>query len=192
MGNRKQELTDALIAYLVHHGPADLSLRPMAAATGTSARLLIFHYGSKERLLTTVLEAMQDRLKAAIARMHAELVPGQGPLLRKVWDWALEEEPFGYLQLLYQLHVLASGDPEGNAAYLKGNALDWQGLIQTLQPPDRRDPGLVTLIAAVFDGLFLEVMATGDRPRATAALDRFLLMARGDAQAAPSPFPEAP
>lgn len=39
MQTRKQELLDALIGYLVKHGLADLSLRPMAAEIGTSARL---------------------------------------------------------------------------------------------------------------------------------------------------------
>jgi hypothetical protein len=43
------------------------------------------------------------------------------------------------------------------------------------------------LIVAVFDGLFMEVMSTGDRRRATAAIDEFILMARKHTgRAAPS------
>ena len=52
MQNRKDELIESLIAYLLENGLADLSLRPLAAGTGTSARLLIYHFGSKEDLLT--------------------------------------------------------------------------------------------------------------------------------------------
>jgi AcrR family transcriptional regulator len=173
---RKGELTDRIIAYLVHHGPADLSLRPMAAAIGTSARLLIFHFGSKEGLLTEVLGTLQGRMRASILRLGSEPVR-PGPLLRVVWDWALEEPWFGQLRLLYQLHALAAQAPDTYGAYLQGNALDWMALVQAAQPPDRRDPALVTLIVAVFDGLFLECMSTGDRTRTTAALDRFLALA---------------
>lgn len=61
MSARKAVLLENLIAYLIRHGVADVSLRPMAAAVGTSARLLIFHFGSRERLLVAVLDEMQAR-----------------------------------------------------------------------------------------------------------------------------------
>jgi len=48
MKERKQELIEAIIAYLLAHGLADLSLRPLAAKSGTSSRLLIYHFESKE------------------------------------------------------------------------------------------------------------------------------------------------
>src|SRR5690348_5029564 len=108
--SRKDQLLDKLIAYLARHGIADLSLRPMAAATGTSARLLIFHFGSKERLLEEVLGEMQARLQASfVAMAQAER---KGPLLREFWDWALTEPNYATLRLVYQLHMHASQSPK--------------------------------------------------------------------------------
>ena len=66
-GGRKAQLLDAAIRYLTRHGVADLSLRPLGKAIGTSARLLVFHFGSKERLLRDVLDAVQARLQASFA-----------------------------------------------------------------------------------------------------------------------------
>lgn len=71
MSSRKQELLEATIIYLLEHGLAELSLRPLAAAAGTSARLLIYHFGSKERLLVEVLETLQRRLRASFAEVLA-------------------------------------------------------------------------------------------------------------------------
>src|SRR5579859_3917570 len=95
---RKQALLDACIAYLLKHGIADLSLRPMAAAVGSSARLLIFHFGSKEKLLGEVLDGMQARLQQSFTRLlQAESDTRVAPL-RAFWDWALARENFAYLR----------------------------------------------------------------------------------------------
>ena len=176
MSSRKAELLDELIAYLAKHGLADLSLRPMAAATGTSARLLVFHFGSKERLLEEVLGEMQARLQRSFIAM------AQGerkvPLLRAFWDWALAEPNHAMLRLLYQLHMLAAQSPKTYRRYLKGNSLNWLQLIQQALPPEQRDPRFATLLGAVFDGLFIEYMSSGDRRRTTETLDGFIRMAQ--------------
>jgi AcrR family transcriptional regulator len=184
MTPRKQELLDSLIAYLIEHGPADLSLRPMAEEIGTSARLLIFHFHSKEELLADVLEEMQARLQRSIGKLQASLFSGgDTPLLRVVWDWALMKENLGHLRLLYSMHILAMQESAGQARYLKKNAANWLALIMAALPPSRRDPAFATLLGAVFDGLLIEVMSTGDRRRATRALDQFIRLAR---QSSPS------
>ncbi|HEY3860100.1 MAG TPA: TetR/AcrR family transcriptional regulator [Gammaproteobacteria bacterium] len=176
MASRKQELLDALIAYLAKHGIADLSLRPMAAATGTSARLLIFHFGSKEKLLEQVLAEMQARLQASFIGMAK--AERKVPLLRAFWDWALTEPNHAMLRLLYQLHMLASQSPKVYKRYLKRNSMNWLELIQEALPPEQRDPAFATLLGAVFDGLFIEYMSSGDKRRTTETLDTFIRMAQ--------------
>jgi AcrR family transcriptional regulator len=178
MSARKQELLDALIAYLLRHGIADLSLRPMAAAVGTSARLLIFHFRSKEKLLGSLLDEMQARLQRSFAKLLAAK-PGTRRVapLRAFWDWGLKQENFAYLRLLYQLQILATQNPKVYARYLKRSSLDWLELIQTALPPSYRTAAMATLFVAVFDGLFIELMSSGDRRRTTRALDEFVRLA---------------
>ena len=179
MGERKQELLDKLIAYLTKHGLADLSLRPMAAATGTSARLLIFHFGSKEELIRRVLEEMQARLQRSFREMlAANPAPRRAPLLRIFWDWAVSGENYDYHRLLYQLHMLAAQNPKVYRRYLQRNSLSWLELIQPALPPKQQNPAFTTLYGAVFDGLFIELMSTGDRRRVNAALEEFIELAR--------------
>jgi AcrR family transcriptional regulator len=187
MRGRKQQLLEDLIAYLVRRGVADVSLRPMAAAVGTSARLLIFHFHSRERLLVEVLDAMQVRLQRSLGQLSANQPAGKRPApLRMFWDWALKEPNFAQLCLLYQLQVLAIQDHRTYGRYLKRNSLNWLALVQSVLKPPRRSSVLATLILAVFDGLFIEVMSSGDRRRATIALDEFIRMARKHSKALPA------
>jgi AcrR family transcriptional regulator len=179
--SRKQELLEGLIYYFVRHGVADVSLRPMAKETGTSARLLIFHFGTKENLLLEVLEEMQARLQLSLKELlaaEAEADVDRVAPLRLFWDWALKEQNFSHLRVLYQLQVLAAQDSKTYGKYLKRNALTWLDVVQSVLKPSHRSPALATLIVAVVDGLFIEVMSTGDRRRTTAAVDHFIEMAR--------------
>ena len=178
MSTRKAVLLESLIAYLVKRGIADVSLRPMAAAVGTSARLLIFHFGSKERLLLEVLDEMQARLQRSMGQLLGERSVARAAPLRQFWDWVLKDANFAHLRVLYQLHILAAQDHKTYGKYLKRNSFNWLELVQAVLKPSQRSPALATLIVAVFDGLFIEVVSTGDRRRASAAVDEFISMAR--------------
>jgi len=58
---RREELTEAAADYLLDHGLIGLSLRPLAAALGTSDRMLLYHFADKDDLVATVLRVSTDR-----------------------------------------------------------------------------------------------------------------------------------
>jgi AcrR family transcriptional regulator len=174
MQTRKEILTEELVAYLIEHGLSDLSLRPLADALGTSARLLIYHFESKEGLLTEVLDSMQTRLRMSFSSMiERRAVQSERPL-KLFWDWAIAEENYPCLKLLYELQILAAQNPAAYGQYLQRNTSNWSELIATALPQAERTPAMVTLLGAVFDGLFLELMSTGDRKRTTQAVQQFI------------------
>ncbi|HWX67877.1 MAG TPA: TetR/AcrR family transcriptional regulator [Rhodanobacter sp.] len=179
MNARKDELTESLIAYLLENGLADLSLRPLAAGTGTSARLLIYHFGSKEGLLTEVLEAMQTHVRKSFAQLLDKSSSDKRakPPLKQFWNWAIADENYPYLKLLYELQILAIQNPDTYAQYLERNTVNWLDLALEALSPSGRTPALATLCTAVFDGLFIELMSSGDRKRTTRAIDYFIQMA---------------
>jgi AcrR family transcriptional regulator len=179
MDSRKDELIESLVAYLLENGLADLSLRPLAAGTGTSARLLIYHFGSKEGLLGEVLEAMQARVRASFADLSGKPSAGRQPKppLKLFWHWAIAEENYPYLKLLYELQILAIQNPATYARYLQRNNTNWLDVALAALSPSKRTTAMATLCAAVFDGLFIELMSSGDRRRTTQALDRFIQLA---------------
>ena len=68
--SEKLKYTDALADYVLAHGIAAASLRPMAKAAGTSDRMLVYHYGSKagvmEAALTEIAQRNMAQLEAAL------------------------------------------------------------------------------------------------------------------------------
>src|SRR4051812_9901890 len=65
----RDRLLHDCLAYFLRHGVANLSLRPLAAAVGTSARMLLHYFGSKEALITEVMEQVQARLQSTFEEL---------------------------------------------------------------------------------------------------------------------------
>ncbi|TAD80878.1 MAG: TetR/AcrR family transcriptional regulator [Sphingomonadales bacterium] len=51
----RETLLPRLAAHVLEHGLGGASLRPLARAAGTSDRMLIYHFGNKETLITELL-----------------------------------------------------------------------------------------------------------------------------------------
>jgi len=178
MSKRKKEWLDAALNYLLEHGVANMSLRPMAAALGTSPRILMFHFKSKEGLLREVLGELQARLQASfVAIASADSGPSRAAPLKRFWQWATGKEGFPYLRLLYEAQIVAIQNPAKYGPYLTKTSSDWLTIsVRALSESTRPGP-MATLCVAVFDGLFLELLSTGDRRRVTDALDQFIAIA---------------
>jgi AcrR family transcriptional regulator len=185
MQERKDELIDAVIAYLLERGLSDLSLRPLAAQIGTSARLLIYHFKSKEGLLTDVLDVMQARLKASLMTLMEKASTGKSaqPPLMLFWKWAIAEKNYPYLKLVYELQILAIQNPDSYKQYLESNTASWLDFALSATSPANQTPAFARLCCAVFDGLFIDFMSTGDSRRPTQALNEFIRIV-GDARLA--------
>ena len=78
MGKR-QELAEAATDHALEHGLIGLSLRPLAAAIGTSDRMLIYHFGSKDELVDAVLDVSNERSIAVIRSTPAADSSGSPP-----------------------------------------------------------------------------------------------------------------
>ena len=63
-------------AYVLEHGLASVSLRPLAAAVGSSPRVLLFLFGSKDELVRELLA----RARAEEIELPALGVCGCGPV----------------------------------------------------------------------------------------------------------------
>ncbi len=177
MSSRKIELLDASLRYLVEHGVANISLRPMAAALGTSPRILMFHFKSKEGLLQDVFAELNSRLQASLRTMAStDFNPLHVPPLKRFWQWATRKENFPYFRLLYEAQIVALQNPKEYGRYLQKASADWQAAAFDLMSPSLKNKAMASLCIAVFDGLMLERMSGGAMPRLTESLDLFIAM----------------
>ncbi len=188
MAQKRDELVARSLDYFLAHGVAGLSLRPLAAEVGTSARMLVYHFGSKEGLVTAVM----DEVRSRVQRSFVEAVGNEGRTadraMQSFWKWILAPRNLPLLRLLVEVQVLAAQDPGRYAHYLEGTSSSWLALIEEALPPSKDRRIIATLCAAVIDGLLLEVISTGDVRRTTKALKLFddFLLARIRSASRPS------
>src|SRR5271156_4025588 len=63
---RRRQLLDALVEEFAAGGVGDRSLREVAAGVGTSHRMLLHHFGSREDLLLAIVEEVENRQMALL------------------------------------------------------------------------------------------------------------------------------
>jgi AcrR family transcriptional regulator len=175
---RREELLEATARYLLENGVAELSLRPLAAAIGSQARLLVYHFGSKDQLLVEAMGLIRSRAKQTLETMMASQTGSTdvGDLVRALWKWTTSTRNRPYLRLFFEMHGLALQYPRQYASYLQGSVDSWIDLLTSaLAPKLGRSHAITTatLIVGVIDGLLLDGLASGDWRRTGRALNEF-------------------
>src|SRR5689334_8437072 len=69
---RRQELLDAVVKECAERGIGDRSLRDIAAAVGTSHRMLLHHFGSRNELLLAIVDEVERRQRALLPTLPTE------------------------------------------------------------------------------------------------------------------------
>jgi AcrR family transcriptional regulator len=168
---RRRDVLQAVIETMAETGIGSRSLRDIAAAAGTSHRMLLHHFGSRDELLVAVVEEVErqqrDRLAAlpdspldAARAMWAELrTPSLRPLER----------------LFFECYARAAQGEHPFARLLPGAVDSWLAAVAE-RAPSSVDAPLARLGLAVTRGLLLDLVATGDETEVDAAYERFLAL----------------
>ncbi len=82
---RKRELLEAAYRYVLGNGLADMSLRPLAKAIGSSPRVLLFLFGSKEGLIRALLARAREDELGYLGALRGSL--GMAATGRVIWSW---------------------------------------------------------------------------------------------------------
>lgn len=72
--DRRQVWLDGMAQHVLSHGLTHASLRPLAQAVGTSDRMLIYHFGSKDGVIAALLRHLAGGF---VAGLEAALPPGR-------------------------------------------------------------------------------------------------------------------
>src|SRR5690349_23909914 len=83
---RREQLLHAAVEHVAAHGLGDLSLRQLAAALGTSHRMLVYHFGSKQQLLDEVIRVVEARQREALAELSADAHLSPVEQGRRLWQ----------------------------------------------------------------------------------------------------------
>jgi AcrR family transcriptional regulator len=168
---------DRLLAAAVDHaltaGIADLSLRDLASAIGTSHRMLIYHFGSREGLLVAVSQAVEQSERELL--LHSGMDPAGA---WQSWKRLSHPKLWPQERLFFELYSYALLRRPGMEAFLDGVIESWVAPIaETLVKAGvekRQARTDARLGLAVVRGLLLDLLATGDRRGVDQAYQRFL------------------
>lgn len=169
---RRQELIDALVADFARAGIGDRSLREVAAAIGTSHRMLLHHFGSRDELLLTVVEEVERRQMTLLSELPAE--PDQAIIA--MWTSLRRPELRPFERLFFECYARGvQGEPP--FARMVPDAVDaW--LTSAARSGTAFDPALTRLGLAVARGLLLDLVATDDVDGVDAAANAFADLVR--------------
>jgi AcrR family transcriptional regulator len=174
---RRTELLDGVVAYLAQHGIASVSLRPMAKSLGVSVNALVHHFGAKEDIVVAALRRaveVQEHVQARWTSRNPEL--SQAELLRRWWRWINSSAANLALVRLGIEAAALDATATGLPGQVRADQIGlWRSNIEQrlIAEGVRADIAGVeaSLVKAMFTGLVVDLLATGERRRLTRALE---------------------
>jgi AcrR family transcriptional regulator len=175
MSSARKELLDRVISHVATNGMMDTSLRTLAAAIGTSHRMLIYHFRSREGLLAATVHRIEHDQRVALEHL-ARTAESPAALIRTQWAQLTDPALIPFIRLFFEVFAYASLGREGTEGFLENVTDPW---IEMAGDVAAR-MGLATTEAelrlgvAVSRGLLMEVVAGADVATATESLERYL------------------
>lgn len=176
----RELLLRRIVEWFATHGVLDTSMRSLAEGVGTSNRMLNYHFGSREQLLTAVIgivcEAEGQALEECLNQAQDPVEAG------RVYWHHVADTASSFAPLFYELSSHAMyGKPHAEQlrrtlteAWLSG----FRSGFARVTDQSHADQ-LARLCLAVGRGILFEMALTGDRKAADDAIEEFTTMARG-------------
>lgn len=176
----RDRLLGLIADHLLEHGVSEVTLRGVAAAVGSNNRMLLYYFGSKERMIADGIAAAGARfpvLARALAGLggmndQAGRRPPIAAWLDSVWQDISDETNVPYLRLFFELFGLAAHQPDRYGPFLAAVGSDWvEQVARSLRADGVPEPDALDLaieVVALWRGLQFALLSGADG----AALDR--------------------
>jgi AcrR family transcriptional regulator len=192
----RRKLLDAAIDHVANRGISDLSLRELAAAIGTSHRMLIHHVGGREGLWVAVVREVEARQRALVGDVLPDEPVSLAEAMRAWWRHISDPSLWPNERLFFEIYGQALQGRPGTTELLDGIVDAWLEPATTALEAYGIANGraVARLGVAVTRGLLLDLLATGNRTEVDAAMEAYiaLLDARRQQSDQARLTPEAP
>ncbi|WP_330342195.1 TetR/AcrR family transcriptional regulator [Streptomyces sp. NBC_00557] len=180
---KRRALLGRVRAYVLRNGLSDLSLRPLAQALGTSDRMLLYYFGTKERMIAEALALYERR---PLLRVRDLLKNGGSPtdvaglrrFMEKLWRQFNEPDVRAALPLYLEIMSASLLHPDRYGPVMRDIVTEWSDLLTSVF----RDLGMhqdrarvqATLLTDACLGFLMAPLADGHWDRADAAFHALL------------------
>lgn len=172
------QLLDRVMAFAAAEGIAGRSLREIAQGVGTSHRMLIYHFGSREGLIAAIvarIEAQQRQVMAAIS----ETAQRPRDVMLGLWEQLTRPELLPFVRLFFEVFGLVAQGAPGTAGLRQSLTGPWLADAAAISERLGLDsgPAEFRLGVAVARGLLLDLVAGAPLAEVDAAYRRFVDLA---------------
>jgi AcrR family transcriptional regulator len=174
---KRVELLERIVDYVMANGLSDLSLRPLADAVGSSPRVLLYYFGSKEELIAAVLGRARERQRTIFADLPRNAASYR-ETVRAAWDVMSARENEHVFRLFFEVYGLALQDSARYPGFLERAVDDWLDFLGAgalrdgYTAADAR--AIATVLLAGYRGFLLDLCTTGERKRLSRAVDLWI------------------
>lgn len=170
---RRRQLLDALIDDVAANGIGGRSLRDLAAAAGTSHRMLIHHFGSRDELLLSIVEEVERRQAATLV----DLPDDPADAVAATWADLRRPELRPFERLFFECYARGAQGEEPFTRLISPAIDGWLDAA-TESSGGAVDRARIRLVLAVTRGLLLDLVATDDEEGVDAAAAQFVELLR--------------
>ena len=174
---KRVDLLERIVDYVMANGLSDLSLRPLADAVGTSPRVLLYYFTSKEELIAGIMDGARARQRAIFEELPRNAAT-YAETVRAAWDVMSAPRHEPVFRLFFEVYGLALQDPKRFPGFLKRAVEDWLDYLEPSALADGHTPrdarAIATVLLAGYRGFLLDLCATRDRKRISRAVDMWI------------------
>lgn len=171
----RERLLDAVIAHVTEHGLTDVSLRELATAIGSSHRMLLYHFGSREGLVAAIVARIESGQRDLLAQL-ADQADSPVDLIRRQWAHLSDPAMAPFVRLFFEATAMALHGRPGTEGFLDVLTSSWlrDAAVVAERMGVAADEAGIRLGVAVLRGLLLDAVASRDVAGPTAALEAYL------------------
>jgi AcrR family transcriptional regulator len=169
---KKQALLEQCLDAAIVAGAIDFSINTIAKSIGTSGRMLVYHFGSKQELERQVITLLEIRLREKLWSFETVASVGEDSLtttLLAMWQHLTSPAMHGLLKLTMDLNQRAiQGDTE-TQHFLERENQQWVDALALLT----NDATTALALLHLFQGAILDFLTTGNAQRGQQSITRF-------------------
>ncbi|WP_283137190.1 TetR/AcrR family transcriptional regulator [Rhizohabitans arisaemae] len=174
---KSDELLGKIIEIVRRTGLAGFSLDTLAAELGTSSRMLVYYFGSKDELLGRIVYTIRDDTVKALASAPPSTIVDA---IDAWWNYYRANLPD--MQFFFHLTSRSFEEPDKFREFSSTAVEQWVAYFhRSLQGACRDDEearAVARLVLATVRGLMVDLLITGDRQHVEQSLGEFKSLMR--------------
>jgi AcrR family transcriptional regulator len=169
---KKQELLEQCLAAAIEAGAFDSSINTIAQRIGTSGRMLVYHFGSKQELDRQLIGLLETRLREKLWSFQSMSLEGEKCLaepLLELWSHLTSPAMNGLLKLTMELNQRAMQGNLETRRFIEQESQKWVDSLDNLT----NDRTAALSLFHLFQGAILDFLTTGNIQRGQQTIQAF-------------------